>query len=104
MTTILSHCTLKSYFTTSKCLIKFLKALHKTADIYLADLNYQFISEFELFLRKHTPTDHQKKLQNNGVMKQQNEINFLQNLLAMSREIFLFSRKYLIKFCDTISE
>ena len=69
MKTVLSHGTLKNYFTTSKYLGKFLKAQHKTADIYLTDLNYQFISEFELFLRKHIPTDHQKKLQNNGVMK-----------------------------------
>jgi hypothetical protein len=69
MKTVLSHGTLKNYFTTSKYLGKFLKAQHKTADIYLTDLNYQFISKFELFLRKHIPTDHQKKLQNNGVMK-----------------------------------
>ena len=69
MKTVLSHGTLKNYFTTSKYLGKFLKAQHKTADIYLTDLNYQFISEFELFLRKYIPTDHQKKLQNNGVMK-----------------------------------
>ncbi len=27
------------------------------------------MSEFEMFLRKYTLTDHQKKLQNNGVMK-----------------------------------
>src|SRR5690242_5703223 len=53
MRSILSHGTLKNYFTTSKYLAKFLKTKYKTADIYLADLNYQFISEFELFLRKH---------------------------------------------------
>jgi Phage integrase SAM-like domain len=69
MKTILSHGTLKNYFTTSKYLTKFLKAQYKTADVYLADLNYRFICEFELFLRKHTPADHQKRLQNNGVMK-----------------------------------
>jgi site-specific recombinase XerD len=69
MRSVLSHGTLKNYFTTSKYLTKFLKAQYKTADIYLANLSYQFISEFELFLRKHTPTDHQKRLQNNGVMK-----------------------------------
>jgi len=69
MKNILSHGTLKNYFTTLKYLKKFLKLQYKTADIYLTDLDYRFISEFELFLRKHTPTDHQKKLQNNGVMK-----------------------------------
>jgi site-specific recombinase XerD len=69
MRNVLCHGTLKNYFTTSKYLARFLKTKYKTADIYLADLNYQFISEFELFLRKHIPTDHQKRLQNNGVMK-----------------------------------
>jgi len=69
MKSILAHGTLKNYFTTSKYLKLFLKEHHKTNDFYLVDLNYQFISGFEIFLRQHEPTDHQKSLQNNGVMK-----------------------------------
>ena len=61
--------TLKNYFTTARYIKSFLLIHYKTTDIFLSELNYRFICEFELFLKKHTPTDHQKKLQNNGVMK-----------------------------------
>ena len=36
---------------------------------FLSKINYKFISEFEYFLRKRKPTDHQRPLDNNGVMK-----------------------------------
>jgi hypothetical protein len=69
MKNILTHGTLKNYFTTCKYIKQFLKVFYKTNDIYLSDLNYQFISGFEIFLGKHEPVDHQKRLHNNGVMK-----------------------------------
>lgn len=69
MKEVLAPGTLKNYFTTVCYIKSFLRTRYKKADIFLSELNYQFISEFEMFLRKHTPKDHQKKLQNNGVMK-----------------------------------
>ncbi|WP_430936761.1 site-specific integrase [Saccharicrinis sp. 156] len=66
---ILSYGTLKNYFTTQKYIKKFLKEKKKVDDIYLSQLNYQFITGFESYLRNHTPTDHQRPLSNNGVMK-----------------------------------
>ena len=69
MKEVLAYGTLKNYFTTVRYVKAFLKSVHKTTDIYLSALNYQFITEFEMFLRKHIPKDHQKRLQNNGVMK-----------------------------------
>ncbi len=59
---VLAPGTLKNYFTTVRYVKSFLRSLHKTTDIYLAELNYRFISEFEMFLRKHIPKDHQKKI------------------------------------------
>ncbi|GAO31169.1 site-specific integrase [Geofilum rubicundum] len=41
----------------------------RTKDYPLADLSYQFITDFEHFLRSHKPLDHQKPMGNNGVMK-----------------------------------
>ncbi|GET31289.1 transposase [Prolixibacter bellariivorans] len=61
--------TLKNYFTTQKYLYEFIRKRYKTSDIYLSEINYQFITEFEYFLRSHQPIDHQRPLQNNGVMK-----------------------------------
>lgn len=69
MKTILAWGTMKNYGATEKYIKKFL--LHKFghADIALSKLNFQFITEFELFLRQHKPIDHQKPLGNNGLMK-----------------------------------
>jgi len=61
--------TLKNYFTTQKYLFEFIRKRYKTSDIYLSEINYQFITEFEYFLRSHQPADHQKPMRNNGVMK-----------------------------------
>ncbi|TLX78456.1 hypothetical protein E9993_01895 [Labilibacter sediminis] len=65
----LSYGTLKNYFTTQKYIIRFLKEKKKVDDIYLRQLNYQFITEFESYLRSYRPVDHQRPLSNNGIMK-----------------------------------
>jgi integrase len=61
--------TLKHYFVTQRYLFKFIKANYKKEDIYLHELNYKFIHDFELFLYNHKPVDHQKPIQTNGVVK-----------------------------------
>ncbi|MEN7547342.1 site-specific integrase [Rapidithrix thailandica] len=66
---ILEWGTLKNYFTTKKYLEKFLLTKYKRKDIPLKELRYKFLTDFELFLRKHQPKDHQKPMGNNTVMK-----------------------------------
>ncbi|GAC1563377.1 MAG: site-specific integrase [Mucilaginibacter sp.] len=61
--------TMKNYYTTQKYIGKFLKEKYHRADITLAELNYKFILDFETYLSKHQPKDHQKPLHNNGIMK-----------------------------------
>jgi len=61
--------TMKNYYTTQKYIGKFLKEKYHRADITLAELNYKFILDFESYLSKHQPKDHQKPLHNNGIMK-----------------------------------
>ena len=61
--------TMKNYYTTQKYIAKFLKDKYHRNDINLAELNYKFILDFETFLSKHQPKDHQKPLHNNGIMK-----------------------------------
>jgi site-specific recombinase XerD len=41
----------------------------KKNDLFLSELNYEFITHFEYFLRVYQPTDHHKGMENNGVMK-----------------------------------
>jgi len=73
--------TLKNYFTTQKYIILFLKEKYKTSDIYLKSLNYKFLVDFEYFLRKHSPIDHQRPMENNTVMK---HIERLRKMIKMA--------------------
>lgn len=66
---ILKYGTLKNYGATEKYLRQFLILKYKTDDILLVRLNYQFITQFELFLRTTEPLDKSNPLTNNGVMK-----------------------------------
>lgn len=68
-TTDLKWSTLKHYYVTQRYLVKFLEDHYKTSDMYLRELNYKFVKDFEVYLRNHKPKDHQKPLANNGVMK-----------------------------------
>ena len=61
--------TMKNYSTTQKYIQRFLKAKFATSDMYLSELTYKFIADFEYFLRNYKPLDHHKPLANNGVMK-----------------------------------
>jgi hypothetical protein len=65
----LANGTMKNYYITQKYIAKFLKDKHHRNDISLPELNYKFILDFETFLSKHQPKDHQKPLNNNGIMK-----------------------------------
>ncbi len=38
-------------------------------DVLLHEINYKFIADFEIYLQSHKPLDHQKPMNNNGVMK-----------------------------------
>ncbi len=60
---------MKNYFTTKKYVYLFLTKKYKNADIFLSSLNYQFITEFEFFLRTCEPLDKSNPLTNNGIMK-----------------------------------
>src|SRR5690606_26146149 len=69
MKEVLAYGTMKNYYTTVKYLKEFLLKQFKKSDIYLTELDYQFITQFEYFLRTYEPTDHHKGMANNGVMK-----------------------------------
>jgi integrase/recombinase XerD len=69
MKTVLSPGTLKNYSTTEKYLKAFIQCRFRRNDISLSELNYQFITEFEFFLRKTQPLQLNNPLGNNGIMK-----------------------------------
>ncbi|MBL3658582.1 site-specific integrase [Fulvivirga sp. 2943] len=80
MKEVLAWGTMKNYFTTQKYLERFLKSKCSTADVYLAQINYKFITDFEFFLRKRKPKDHHKPLGNNGIMKHMERFRKMVNL------------------------
>jgi len=80
---VLAHGTLKNYFTTKKYVLLFLKKRFKTNDIYLSELNYQFITEFEFFLRKTIPLAESNPLGNNGIMKHIERLKKMARLAVM---------------------
>lgn len=67
--TLLAVGTMRHYKVTQRYLIKFFQQKFGKPDINLADLDYKFISDFELFLYNHKPKDHQKPMDTNGVLK-----------------------------------
>lgn len=76
----LARGTMKNYYTTQKYIEKFLKGKYHRTDISLVELNYKFILDFENFLSKHQPKDHQKPLHNNGIMKHMERLCKMMNL------------------------
>lgn len=80
MITVLKFGTIKNYYTTEKYLNRFLKQKLKLNDIYLKQLNYGFICDFEQFLRTYKNKKKQLMLSNNGVMKHLERLKKMVNL------------------------
>ncbi len=66
---ILAPGTLKNYYTTVKYLKSYINKRYRLSDYPLKKLSYQFITDFEHFLRTHKPLDHHNPIGNNGIMK-----------------------------------
>lgn len=80
MKMVLKPGTLKNYFTTEKYIRKFLLSKKRTSDIYLNQLSFSFIIDFENFLRSNTAQLQSRPLANNGVMKHLERLKKLINL------------------------
>ena len=95
----LSDNTLQHYSTTEKYVKEFLETQFKTTDVYLRTINYKFIVDFEYFLRNRKPVDHQKPMQNNGVMK---HIERFRKVVGLAQKLDWLKidpfRNYQIKF------
>ena len=72
--------TLKNYKTTQKYVNLFLKEKYNKNDIFLSELNYKFVCDFEYFMRKYKPTDHHLPMGNNTVMKHIERLRKMINL------------------------
>ncbi|MFV8282719.1 site-specific integrase [Christiangramia marina] len=80
MKDVLKYGTMKNYYTTERYLYKFLIKQFNAEDIFLKQINYQFITDFEHFLRNYKPVRDRKAPTNNGVMKHLERLKKLLNL------------------------
>ena len=85
--------TQKNYFTTQNYILAFLIKEYKTTNIYLKQLDYNFIIKFEKFLRNTTFSKSQ--MGNNTVMK---HIERLRKLITMAFKLEWLSRDPFINF------
>ena len=86
--------TMKNYMTTQKYIQRFLKQVKKTSDIFLSQLSYSFLVDFEIFLKGLKPVDHHKPCGHNTVLKHIERLRKMINL-AVKNEWMLrnpFSR------------
>ncbi len=81
--------TQKNYFTTHKYIFLFLKQKHSTTDMFLTELNYKFIIDFERFLKQ------QKSMGNNTVMK---HIERLRKMIGLAYKMEWIGKDPFIKF------
>lgn len=97
MSESLTFGTLKNYFTTQNY-IKLFLAKKKIQDIYLSQLTFRFLVDFEKFLRSYIPEDHQKKMENNTVMK---HIQRLRKMVTLAYKMEWIDKDPFIKFKPT---
>lgn len=97
MSEALSYGTLKNYFTTQKY-IKLFFTKKKIQDIHLSQLTFRFLIDFEKFLRTYIPKDHQKKMENNTVMK---HIQRLRKMVTLAYKMEWIEKDPFIKFKPT---
>jgi len=69
MKNVLEWGTLKNYFTTRRYIKEYLMTKFKTSDIFLTQLNYKFLADFELFMRAYIPKDQKLPCGQNTIMK-----------------------------------
>ncbi|WP_233487188.1 site-specific integrase [Tenacibaculum sp. E3R01] len=98
MSESLTYGTLKNYFTTQKYIKLFLVEKRKTQELYLSQLTFRFLVDFEKFLRSYVPLDHQKKMENNTIMK---HIQRLRKMVTLAYKMEWIDKDPFIKFKPT---
>ncbi|TRX72553.1 site-specific integrase [Carboxylicivirga sp. M1479] len=86
---LLSPNTQKLYRVTYKYIKAFLKNKKKTSDIYLSQIDYRFLMDYEAFLNTYQLLDSYKKLSQNTIMK---HLSWLRALLNLAMKMEWISR------------
>ncbi|WP_370097841.1 site-specific integrase [Xanthomarina gelatinilytica] len=76
--------TIRNFEVSTGYVLRYLNEVIKTSDIYLKQLDYKFISDFETFLHNYYPKNHPKALGHNTVMK---HIQRLRKIITLAYHI-----------------
>lgn len=80
MDSVLKYGTMKNYYSTERYLHKFINDKFKTPDVYLKQLNYRFIVDFEQYILRYRPEKARRTCSNNGAMKHLERLMKMTNL------------------------
>ena len=80
MVSVLKFGTMKNYYSTERYLHKFLRHKFNSPDVYLKQLNYRFIVDFEQYLRNYKSKSGRRTCGNNGAMKHLERLMKMTNL------------------------
>jgi site-specific recombinase XerD len=72
--------TMKNYYSTERYIKEFLINKKKRTDIYLSQLDYKFVIDFEIYLRQREPNPGQRPCGNNTVMKHIERLRKMMNI------------------------
>lgn len=100
--TDLEQGTLKNYDTTERFLKEFLQVKKKKKDLFLAQLDNKFITDFGVFLRNRKPDKGQRPCSNNTLMKHMERLKKMTNIARDNKWLFhdpfqAFERKIIRK-------
>ncbi len=91
--------TIRNFGITENYINRFLKKKLRTDDVYLKQLNYKFISDFETFLIGYYPKGHPKAMGNNTVMK---HIQRLRKIITLAYHLEWLERDPFVRWKPTL--
>ena len=93
--------TIVNFEITENYITKFLEQKRKTSDIYLNELDYKFICDFENFLHSYWPKGHQKAMGQNTVMK---HIQRLRKIITLAYHLEWLQKDPFIRWKPTFEK
>lgn len=87
--------TLRSYKTSQRYILEYISSEYKTTDLFLSDLNYEFIIGFESFLRSYKCKETLRTIANNTAMK---HIQRLRKMINMALALEWLDKDPFVKF------
>ena len=95
MISVIKPGTLKNYYTTERYIKRYLNNKLKTNDVFLKQLSYKFIIDFEQFLRNGKSINSSQPLRNNGVMK---HLERLKKMISLALRLEWIEKDPFVRF------